>query len=192
MIAAGLRRTLLRLEDFAASTWVIGWLVRSIDFLVRRALWVWGRLRFKALVKDRGTDCICHWHVDLKYPQNIHLGNGVVIGADCSIGAHSPVHIGDHVRMSSEVQIETAGLEFHNRVPPYLHRSEPITIDAGVWIGTRAIILGGVTVGAGAVIAAGSVVTHDVPPGAIVGGVPARVLSTRGVAGHLGAARAER
>jgi acetyltransferase-like isoleucine patch superfamily enzyme len=55
-------------------------------------------------------------------------------------------------------------------------RSAPIRIGDHVWIGLRATILKGVTIGDGAVVAAGALVIHDVPPGALVGGVPARVI----------------
>jgi len=55
---------------------------------------------------------------------------------------------------------------------------KPVVIEDDVWIGCRSIILKGVRIGRGAVIAAGSVVTKDIPAGAIAGGVPARVLST--------------
>jgi len=57
--------------------------------------------------------------------------------------------------------------------------SEPVRIGNDVWIGNRAVIMGGVTVGDGAIVAAGAVVTKDVPPYAIVGGVPARVIKYR-------------
>jgi acetyltransferase-like isoleucine patch superfamily enzyme len=57
-------------------------------------------------------------------------------------------------------------------------RSEPVTIGDGAWIGTRALILPGVHVGAGCVVAAGAVVTDSVPPDSLVGGVPAKVLRT--------------
>ena len=57
--------------------------------------------------------------------------------------------------------------------------SAPVTIGNDVWIGNRAVIMGGVTVGDGAIVAAGAVVTKDVPPHAIVGGVPARVIRPR-------------
>ena len=140
--------------------------------------WAWGRLRFAALVRDRGLGCVCHWNADLKYPENIHLGEGVVIGVNASLGAHSPIHIGNHVRISKEVQIETAGLDFLAGLPPYRHVSKPIFIEDGVWIGARAMVLGGVRIGAYAVVAAGSIVTRDVPPRTIVGGVPARLLKT--------------
>ena len=55
-------------------------------------------------------------------------------------------------------------------------RTAPITIGNNVWVGARAMILKGVTIGDGAVVAAGSVVTKDVPGGTLVGGVPARVI----------------
>jgi galactoside O-acetyltransferase len=55
---------------------------------------------------------------------------------------------------------------------------KPVVIEDDVWIGCRSIVLKGVRIGRGAVIAAGSVVTKDIPAGAIAGGVPARVLST--------------
>jgi acetyltransferase-like isoleucine patch superfamily enzyme len=121
-------------------------------------------------------DVVCHWSTEIKYPENITLGTGVVIGTGGSIGAHSPVRLGNYVRLSSEVQIETAGLDFYNTLPPYKHISQPITIGDGVWIGSRSLILGGITIGEYAVIAAGSVITKDVPARSLVGGVPARVI----------------
>lgn len=110
---------------------------------MRRFLWVWGRVRFGALVKNRGLGCVCHWAVDLKYPGNIYLGERVVIGVNASLGAHSPIRIGDYVRISRDAQLETASLDFNGKLPPYAHTSQPITIDKGVWVGSRATILGG-------------------------------------------------
>jgi acetyltransferase-like isoleucine patch superfamily enzyme len=168
-----------QLEDVVTATFIVRWLVRAVEFCVGRLLWLWGRIRFGALVRNRGAGCVCHWHATLKYPENIYLGAGVVIGVNASIGAHSPVRIGDRVRISSEVQIETAGLDFSSHRPPYPHISKPILIEEGVWIGSRAIILGGVSIGKYAVIAAGSIVTRDVEAFTVVGGVPARQIKVQ-------------
>ena len=145
--------------------------------LVRRTLWLWGRVRFGALVKNRGLGCVCHWAAVFKYPENIFLGERVIIGVNASLGAHSLIYIADHVHIPRDVHLETAGLYFENKLLSYTTRL--ITIDKGVWIGSRTTILGGVHVGEYAIIAAGSVVTKDVPPFAIVGGVPTRVLKMR-------------
>jgi acetyltransferase-like isoleucine patch superfamily enzyme len=157
---------------FKPAQWLILWPERAIG----RLAWIWGRLRFSALVANRGLGCVCHWRTDLKYPENLHLGNDVIIGVNASLGAHSPIRIGNRVRISKDATIETAGLDFLSAPPPYPHVSKPITIGDGVWIGTNAIVMGGVNIGENSVIAAGSIVTRDVPPRTLVAGAPARVI----------------
>lgn len=87
----------------------------------------------------------------------------VTIGDQTQIGPGVQIMTADHPR---DAQTRATGLEF----------GRPIHIGSNVWIGAAAIILPGVTVGDGALIGAGSVVTHDVPPQATVVGNPARVL----------------
>lgn len=105
----------------------------------------------------------------IKYSQNIFVGRGVTIGAECVIGALAPVHIGDLVRISRGVTIETASLDFSTPLP-YRHVARPIHIGTGAWLGNGVTVLGGVTVGDHAVIGAGVVVAKDVPPRAIIVG----------------------
>lgn len=174
-----MKKIILKIEFLIYGFFFVSLIVTIIDKLIRRVFWVWGRARFGALVKNRGSGCVCHWATDLKYPENIFLGERVVIGVNASLGAHSEIRIGDNVHISRDVHLETAGLDFHEKFPPYAHLSQPITIDKGVWIGSRSTILGGVHIGEYAIIAAGSVVTKDVPPFAVVGGIPARILKIR-------------
>jgi acetyltransferase-like isoleucine patch superfamily enzyme len=171
-----LKRKILIAERAILSLGLVRMIIRGIAWMFERTAWLLGRIRFGALVSQRGIGCVCHWNAELKYPENISLGDYVVIGTNASIGAHSPIRIGNRVRISRDVVLETAGLAFAKGPPPYEHASAPIIIGEGVWIGARAVVLGGVTIGAHAVIAAGAVVTKDVPPNAIVGGVPARPL----------------
>lgn len=170
------KNILLALERVVARTFIVLLLVVIIEFIFKKFLWLWGRMKFSSLVRNRGLGCVCHWNVDLKYPENLVLGDEVVIGVNASLGAHSPIRIGHRVRISKEVQIETAGLDFLSGPPPYRHQSKPIIIEDGVWIGTRSMVLGGVRIGAHAVIAAGSIVTRDVPPRTLVAGTPAKVI----------------
>ena len=72
------------------------------------------------------------------------------------------------------------GIEADRPIREQRVRSRGITIGRDVWIGARAGVTDGVTIGDGAVVAMGAVVTHDVPPLVVVGGVPARVLKSRG------------
>jgi acetyltransferase-like isoleucine patch superfamily enzyme len=121
--------------------------------------------RTKALFPK--SDCICHWTVEVKFPENVTLGAGVIIGPHSTIGASAPVFLGDHARLSKGVFIETAGLDFRQD-PPYKHIAKPITIERGVWLGAGSRVLGGVTIGENSVIGAGAIIRKDVPPRSLV------------------------
>lgn len=177
------KRQMLRLESALLGFPACKWIVQLLLWLGARSLWLWGRIRFGALVRAKGIGCVCHWNADLKYPKNLSLGEGVVIGTNASLGAHSPIRLGDRVRLSRDVILETAGLDFNGQRAPYKHISRPITIDHDAWIGARAMVLGGVHVGAHAIVAAGALVTKDVPPYAVVAGVPAKVVKMQEGAG---------
>lgn len=174
-----MKKMFLKIEFVSLKLPLFLWLVLLVNGVIAKILWLWGRVRFGALVKNRGLGCVCHWTADLKYPNNIFLGERVIIGVHNTLGAHSPIYIGNFVHLSRDVHLETAGLDFNHKLPPYIHQSQTIRIDDGVWIGSRATILGGVHVGEYAVIAAGSVVTKDVPAYALVGGVPARLIKVK-------------
>lgn len=107
---------------------------------------------------------------------NITVGRKVHIGYQCMFTGHAPIDIADEVMIANKTNLVTSG----HPVPPDQRRDyltgAPITIEANVWIGTAATILPGVTIGAGSVVAAGAVVTHDVPPATLVAGVPATII----------------
>ncbi len=119
----------------------------------------------------------------------IEIGDGSAIGVNCEVVG--PVRIGHHVMMGPDVIILTQNHHFERLDIPMCEQGyrppEAVVIGDDVWIGTRAIILPGVTIGRGAIIGAGAVVTKDVPDYAIVGGVPAKVIRYRpGAPGHEG------
>lgn len=169
------RRVIRALVTRVVALWPFVLLFRALDWLFRRFLWMWGHWRLAVMFPHQGPGCVCHWNCEIKYPERIRLGEGVVIGVNAVLGAAGGITLGDHVRISRDAILETAGLDFRNGAPPYSHVSAPIVVEDGAWIGSRAIILAGVTVGRNAVIAAGAIVTKDVPAGAVVSGVPARV-----------------
>ena len=110
------------------------------------------------------------------YGLNITVGRAVFIGHGCAFTGHAPIDIADEVMIAHKVNLVTAG----HPVAPEQRREHitaaPIAIDTNVWIGAAATVLPGVSIGAGAVVAAGAVVTRDVPPATLVAGVPARVV----------------
>ena len=109
--------------------------------------------------------------------EGLTIGSCSVINAKCRLDTRGTITIGNNVSISEEVIILTAD---HNPgSPAFEGRNRSVTIDDFVWIGTRAIILPGVFIGEGAIIAAGAVVTKNVDPFTVVGGIPAKKIKSR-------------
>lgn len=108
----------------------------------------------------------------------IKIGENSVINSYCLLdGRHNSIKIGKNVDIGRETAIFTLGHDPHNDQHKVI--GAPVQIDDFVWIAARVIILPGVKIGRGAVVAAGSVVSKDVSPMEIVAGNPARTISTR-------------
>jgi len=113
------------------------------------------------------------------YPANIKIGQDSIIGDNAFLDGRDKLTIGGHVDIASNVMVlnsehDINSEDFHATVAP-------VEIGDYVFIGSRVIILPGVKIGRGAIIAAGAVVTKDVPDFAIVGGVPAQIIGERKV-----------
>ena len=117
-------------------------------------------------------------HVHIMDPSGVFLGPRSVVNPYCILdGRESPIRIAEDVGISPYAHIWT--LEHDVNSEAFGTKGGPVTIEDHVWIASRATILPGVTIGRGAVVAAGAVVTKDVPSMAIVGGVPAKVIGRR-------------
>jgi acetyltransferase-like isoleucine patch superfamily enzyme len=114
----------------------------------------------------------------------LKIGNNVFINDGVSIACRAAVEIGDRVLIGPRVMIETVNHTVKlNNNGKRLGKSSSVIIHEEVWVGAGAIILPGVNIGPRSIVAAGAVVTKDVPPDVLVGGVPARVIKTINTSG---------
>ena len=111
------------------------------------------------------------------YGRNIKLGRHVFINAGCCFQDQGGIEIGDNVQIGHQTVIATLNHDL-NPEKRWNMIAAPVKIGNNVWIGSHATILAGVTIGDNSVVAAGAVVTKDVPPNVVVGGVPAKILKT--------------
>lgn len=140
--------------------------------------------KFRGFLYKKITKCKAK---NINIQNNSYFDSNVVIGDNSGIGTKSliqgPCEIGANVMMGPETVILTRNHKFDNINVPMIEQgfSEPnkVIIEDDVWIGIRTIILPGVKIGRGAIIAAGAVVSKDVEPWSIVGGVPAKVIKNR-------------
>lgn len=141
-------------------------------FLLKR--WAFGKV---------GIDVGCNEDVTICGSRSITGGSHWGFGKGCRIFSSGGLTIGNHVMIAGYVTIITSNHRYDTQFSDEdnYDELEPVIIKDDVWIGERAIILPGVTVGQGAIVGAGAIVTKDVPDYAVVGGNPARILKYRTV-----------
>jgi acetyltransferase-like isoleucine patch superfamily enzyme len=147
--------------------------------------WPLRHVVFKLCLMRFGRRSYIDYRTYLRYPQKIAIGDDVWINRGCRLFAShgvkdAVIRIGNHVAVGPDVCFFGAGHDIRDRRLPDTAAS--IVVDDYCWIGGRAILLPGVHVGEGAVVAAGSVVTRDVPAWTVVAGVPARAIKARRLA----------
>lgn len=135
--------------------------------------------KIKELFGSCGANVSVQANFNCDNGRNIHVGANFLSNYNLTILDIAPVHIGNDVMIGPNVDIYTVNhpLTAHGRREA-LAKGAPVTIGNDVWIGGKVTICPGVTIGNNVVVAAGAVVTHDVPDNVLVGGVPAKVLKS--------------
>ena len=121
-------------------------------------------------------------HTIIQGTGRIVFAKGSFCGAFCVFGVNDSILIGKHVMIADAVSIRDTDHVFKDISRPMAKQgflSNPVVIEDDVWIGHGATILQGVRIGRGAVIAAGAVVSSDIPPYSIMGGIPAKMIRNR-------------
>lgn len=154
--------------------------------MIKRLISKMIRRRGEVLLPKHGQNCVIMTDCVFGHIDNIILGDNVYVGEGTKIYAQGNVTIKSGTIIADTVDIRTAN-HYYNGVElnmlPFDEKVliSPVTIEENVWVASHVLILPGVTIGEGAVIAAGAVVTKDVPPYSIVGGNPAKVIKYRDI-----------
>ena len=178
-------------------------LKRMVDWLIMNQVETrprWFIRLLAPLYQHRGKHAVIHRSARMDTPpyRKFYLGDysvvesfacinnavgDVIIGDHTRIGLHNtiigPVTIGSHVNLAQGITITALNHNFSDaekRIDEQGVNTTPVVIEDDIWIGTNAVILPGVTIGQHSVVAAGAIVTKDVPPHSLVAGVPAKVI----------------
>jgi acetyltransferase-like isoleucine patch superfamily enzyme len=149
---------------------ILRWVSHIPSHLIRKMFYTLSGMKI-------GKGSVIHMWANFFDPEGIVIGEDTIIGDHVFLDGRAPLKIGNHVDIASSVMIYNSEHDLESN--DFAARTESVEIGDYVFIGPRAIILPGVRVGKGAVIAAGAVVTKNVPDFAIVGGVPAKEIGER-------------
>ena len=141
----------------------------KIIILIRTFFW-------KLLFKKFGNNSKIFGRVVIYSPENIEFGHNSTLNEGVLLNARTTIKIGNFVHISPYCTLNTGELEYQKIMSERTHKSRPIEIEDGVWIGSGAIINPGVKIGKNSVIGAGAVVTKDIPENSVAVGVPAEVI----------------
>jgi acetyltransferase-like isoleucine patch superfamily enzyme len=180
------------MTSFEETIWARPWLKRMLNYAYVDAIhilhlcldlvpWFVRNAAWRMLLRECGARVNFDHHVYVKFPRLVCIGHDVSINRGVefygSLRNRSLIRIGSNVRIAPHVRFHAAGHDPDHR--DFVDTGADIQVGDECWIGAGTLVLQGVTIGRGAVIAAGSVVTRDIPSGCIAGGAPARVLRER-------------
>lgn len=170
-------RKILKLLRIIANPGVWLFFLKKIDLFLEENFYAQKR------IGGMGAGTIIRETALLKVPENIFIGENSHINHYCCVWAspNAKITIGNNGLMGPGVKIFSSnhGTKLGKPMREQAFKERDVSIGDDVWVGANSVIVAGVTVGSGALIAAGSIVTTDVPANAIVGGVPAKVIGER-------------
>lgn len=135
------------------------------------------KLFLKSLGAKIGDKVAFYSGAEIRRPSALSIGSGTSIGHDAVLDARNGLKIGNNVNLSSQVMIWSMQHDYRSKFFDVI--GGMVTIEDYAWLGPRVIVLPGVTIGRGAVVAAGAVVTKDILPYTVVAGVPATKIRDR-------------
>jgi len=141
------------------------------------------RMLAKRLFAQCGRDFIAEENVRFNFPQNLEVGDDVFLNRGVFLDTKGGVILGSHVGLAEDVQVFT---HKHSESDHIIRKYEKVVLKDFVMVNSGAMILPGVTIGEQAIVAARALVHDDVPPNAVVGGVPAKVMRDRRTEGRSG------
>lgn len=162
-----------------------------MQFLFRAIKWRVERIKrvlFRYYYTSKAKRKISHYGTELRVNASCVFQGNIIVGSNCNFNGMKIlgggcVKIGNYFHSGIECMIITQNHNYEGNKIPYdeTYVKKNIIIGDCVWLGNRVLIVGNVRIGEGAIVAAGSVVTKDVPPFAIVGGNPANVIKYRNI-----------
>jgi acetyltransferase-like isoleucine patch superfamily enzyme len=132
-------------------------------------------LKLQGLKKGKGS--IIYSGFEIRGPKGVSIGNDTIVGHRSGLDGRNGLRIGNNVNISSHVMIWSMQHDYNDK--NFAASGGPVVIEDYAWLSNRVIILPNVRIGRGAVIAAGAVVTKDVPDFTVVGGIPAKKIADR-------------
>jgi maltose O-acetyltransferase len=160
-----------------AISWGGDFALLIVDWVGYCPFWFWRKFIYTLAGVKIGKKSKIHFGARFFAPARVTIGEDTLVGESVFLDGRAPLKIGNHVDIASQVLIYNSEHDLESE--DFRAIVSPVEIEDYVFIGPRVIILPGVKIGKGAVVAAGAVVTKDVPPFKIVGGVPAKEIGER-------------
>lgn len=166
------QKTITRLKTICLEFWLM--ILRFVGFIPIHSI---RKIFYIASGINMPFGSTIHIGANFFNPQNITIGHDTIIGDHCFLDGRAKLTIGNHVGIASQVLIYNDEHNIHS--DNYENSFGPVEIGDYVFIGPRAIILPNIKIGKGAVVAAGAVVTKNIPEFEIWGGIPAKKINDR-------------